>query len=231
MKRAAVLGLGLVVAVLAAACGASPTPSPSPAAGAASATAATTAEPSASGPTAAASIPATASQPPASPSPAPAATASPSPAQPAAFRITSSAVAAGGAIPAAYTCDGADVSPALSWTGVPAGTKALVLLVTDPDASGFAHWIVTDLAPASTGLALGAGTPGASLVQGINGFGRVGWGGPCPPSGTHRYRFTLYAVAKPLGLAGHPGIGAVRTALGRVPVLTSVTLQATYRRP
>jgi Raf kinase inhibitor-like YbhB/YbcL family protein len=230
MNRVAALALGLVVAVLAAACGASSTPSPSPAAAAASATAATTVEPTESATTSPASSPVAPTPTLALISPAPTATASATPAPPAAFRLASPAFAAGGAIPSAYTCDGADVSPALAWTGVPAGTTALVLLVTDPDASGFAHWIVTDIPPALAGLARGAGIAGASLHQGTNDFGRVGWGGPCPPSGTHRYRFTLYALAKPLGLAGHPGIATVRAALDAATVLKSVTLQATYTR-
>jgi hypothetical protein len=165
------------------------------------------------------------------PTPAPTAKATPKPTpRPVAFRLTSPAFASGGDIPAAYTCDGAGGSPALSWSGVPAGTGALVLTVTDPDASGFAHWIVLDLPPSTTSLARAAGAPGGSLHQGTNDFGRIGWGGPCPPSGTHRYRFTLYAVTKPLGLAGHPGIGAVRAALDAARVSASVTLQATYTR-
>ena len=232
MNRSAALALS--IGLLAAGCGASsaspsgPTSAPGSAApgGVSSAPAPSPASP---GPVAVS---------PAAPSPAPTATSEapttpgPTPVPPAApFGLASSAFAAGGSIPAAYTCDGVDVSPGLSWTGIPAGTRALVLLVTDPDASGFAHWIVTDIPPASTGVARGVGTAGASLHQGTNDFGHVGWGGPCPPSGTHRYRFTLYAAARPLGLAGHPRLGAVQAALTGATVLRSVTLQATYRRP
>jgi Raf kinase inhibitor-like YbhB/YbcL family protein len=147
------------------------------------------------------------------------------------FRLTAEAFAAGKAIPREYTCDGSNVSPALAWSGAPAGTAALVLLVDDPDARDFVHWIVLDLpgAPAGTlprGIAGDAATP----QQGRNDFGRFGWGGPCPPSGTHRYRFTLAALVAPLGLAGHPDGRAVRSALGKTTVLGRAALEGTYRR-
>jgi Raf kinase inhibitor-like YbhB/YbcL family protein len=222
------LVLAIAVVLLAGACG-SPVPSPSaplspgtPASVGPSASAAGTPSPSGA-----------AGGPSATPAPTPKATPKPTPRptpKPVAFRLSSPAFAAGGSIPAAYTCDGAGGSPALAWSGVPAGTKALVLTVTDPDASGFAHWIVLDLSPSTTGLARGAGAAGGSLHQGTNGFGDVGWGGPCPPGGTHRYRFTLYALARPLGLGGHPGIAAVQSALAGATVRKSVTLQATYHR-
>ncbi len=147
------------------------------------------------------------------------------------FRLSAAAFVAGGAIPRAYTCDGADESPALAWSGAPAGTAALVLLVEDPDARNFVHWIVLDLPGAAAGslpraVASGAATP----RQGRNDFGRVGWGGPCPPSGTHHYRFTLSALGAPLGLSGHPNGTEVRAALGKASVLGRAILEATYKR-
>lgn len=156
------------------------------------------------------------------------ATPSPTPVPP--FRLTSAAFEAGGSIPRAYTCDGADVSPALAWSGVPAGAEALVLVVDDPDAGGFAHWLVVDMDPGRSRLGRGAGTPAWAQQQGVNDFGRVGWGGPCPPSGEHRYRFTLYALAAPLGLDGEPGAGRVRSALVGAHVLGKAGLLGRYGR-
>ena len=148
------------------------------------------------------------------------------------FRLTSSAFAAGDAIPRELTCDGANVSPPLAWTGVPAGTAALVLLVDDPDAGDFVHWIVLDLPGADGSLLKGVNRTAATPQQGTNGFGNTGWGGPCPPSGTHHYRFTLAALAAPLGLAGHPAGSDVRAALtaAKPKVLGTATLTATYHR-
>ena len=158
--------------------------------------------------------------------------ASPSAAAARPFRLTSSAFAAGDAIPHEFSCDGANVSPPLAWTGVPAGTAALVLLVDDPDARDFVHWIVLDLPGADGNLPKGVSPSAASPQQGRNDFGNTGWGGPCPPSGPHHYRFTLTALGAKLGLDGHPGGGTVRDALAGVKgkVLGKATLTATYRR-
>ncbi len=165
---------------------------------------------------------------PASPSPTEAPRATPTPGP---FTLTSSAFAEGGPIPTAQTCDGADRSPALAWTGVPAGTGALVLVVDDPDARDFVHWLVIDLPADATGslpanIAAGTSPP----QQGRNDFGRVGWGGPCPPSGTHHYRFTLSALAAPLGLGGHPDGAAVRAALRAATIIKQARLTGTYHR-
>ncbi len=100
----------------------------------------------------------------------------------------------------------------------------------DPDAGHFAHWSAYAIAPGTTRLAEGAGSAGARLAQGTNDFGRVGYGGPCPPSGTHHYVFTLYALAAPLDLSGAPGASAVRAALAKARVLGKATLTATYHR-
>jgi Raf kinase inhibitor-like YbhB/YbcL family protein len=126
-----------------------------------------------------------------------------------AFKLTSTDVAEGAAIKAEQTfngfgCSGANVSPALSWTGVPAGTKSLALIVHDPDAptgvGGFTHWIVYNIPATATGLPKGAGSKGGTLpagaMQAATSFGAPGYGGPCPPAGDkpHRYVFTLYAL-------------------------------------
>jgi Raf kinase inhibitor-like YbhB/YbcL family protein len=146
------------------------------------------------------------------------------------FVLTSPAFDPGGSIPRRHTCDGADASPALHWAGVPAGTGALVLVVDDPDARGWVHWLVLDL-PGSDGSLPEAVDPRADPpAQGRNDFGRRGWGGPCPPSGTHRYAFTLYALDRPLALGGTPDGATVRKALDRATVLGRAVLEGTYRR-
>jgi Raf kinase inhibitor-like YbhB/YbcL family protein len=113
------------------------------------------------------------------------------------FRLTSPAFADGADIPIRHTCDGADLSPRLTWTGVPDGTRSLALVVDDPDAPGgtFTHWVVYDLPADQSELGEGA----VPATSGRNSFGRTGYGGPCPPpaDAPHRYRFTLYALDIP----------------------------------
>jgi Raf kinase inhibitor-like YbhB/YbcL family protein len=153
----------------------------------------------------------------------------PTPSTTATFTLSSTAFDEGSAIPREYSCHGEDVSPALAWTGIPSGAGALVLFVDDPDGRDWVHWIVLDL-PASDGSLPKGVSPSADRPhQGTNDFHKVGYGGPCPPSGTHHYRFTLYALAKPLGLAGHPDGTAVRRALKDADVVGKVTLTGTYR--
>ncbi len=108
-----------------------------------------------------------------------------------ALALTSPAFHAGGTIPSLYTCAGADVSPPLRWTAPPRGTRSLALSVTDPDAGGFVHWRAWGIAASTRALASGARPP----HEGRNGFGRVGYGGPCPPPGpAHHYVFELRAL-------------------------------------
>ena len=121
-----------------------------------------------------------------------------------ALKILSPAFSDGGEVPRRFTADGADVSPPLSWSGVPDAARELVLLMDDPDAPGRApwvHWVLYKLAPRTCGLpeavpegAVSTVVPGA--FQGRNGWGRLGYGGPAPPAGhgTHHYRFRLYAL-------------------------------------
>jgi Raf kinase inhibitor-like YbhB/YbcL family protein len=147
------------------------------------------------------------------------------------FVLTTSAFAPGGAIPRQFTCDGEDTSPDLSWTGAPDGTAAFVLVVDDPTANGFVHWIAYDLTGSdSGGLAVGVSSSPDAPPQGTNDFGNIGWSGPCPPSGEHRYRFTLSALAAPLELEGAPRIGDLRRALDKASVLGTATIEGTYRR-
>jgi Raf kinase inhibitor-like YbhB/YbcL family protein len=145
------------------------------------------------------------------------------------FVLSSPTFPEGGAIPTKNTCDGQDVSPALVWEGAPAATATLALIVDDPDARGFIHWVVYNIPGGETGgLPEGAGAA-ANPPQGRNDFGRVGWGGPCPPSGTHRYRFTLYALSGSLTFAATPTAGEVRNAVARVLLGHSI-LNAKYTR-
>jgi hypothetical protein len=141
--------------------------------------------------------------------------------------LHSDAFEAGGAIPSRHTCDGEDVSPPLTWTGAPTGARAFALIVHDPDAGGFIHWVLADIPGELTSLGEGRGdTEG---VPGRNDYGGQGWGGPCPPSGEHRYVFNIYALSSPLRLAGVPPASAVLNAMkGRV--LGEAQLIATYSR-
>jgi len=112
--------------------------------------------------------------------------------------LTSPAFPANGAIPAVHTCDGRDLSPALSWSGVPPSARSLALIVDDPDAprGTWVHWVLYNLPPAAGGLPEGAGSGAlpAGTLQGRNDFKRTGYGGPCPPGGRHRYFHKLYAL-------------------------------------
>lgn len=115
-----------------------------------------------------------------------------------AFELASDDFAANGPIPAAHTCDGGNLSPNLRWSDAPHGTLSFALVCRDPDApSGdFIHWIIYDIPASVSSLSRGC-TPPAGALQLANDFDRTGYGGPCPPSGTHRYVFTLYALKTP----------------------------------
>jgi Raf kinase inhibitor-like YbhB/YbcL family protein len=153
-------------------------------------------------------------------------TASPTPV----LRLTSGAFANGAAIPRRFTCDGTNVSPPLAWDGVPSDAAALVLVVDDPDAHGFVHWVAFDIAAAPSGqLAEGASRGAAAPREGTNSFGKVGWSGPCPPSGTHHYRFRLFAIRQALGLRGAPTAAEVLAA-AKGQVAAETTLTGLYHR-
>lgn len=121
------------------------------------------------------------------------------------IKITSSAFEDGALIPAEYTCDGRDISPPLQWDEVPEGTKSIALICDDPDAPAgtWVHWVMYNLPPETKELAENI-PPDETLPnrarQGTTDFGRIGYGGPCPPSGTHRYFFKVYALDKDLDL-------------------------------
>jgi Raf kinase inhibitor-like YbhB/YbcL family protein len=115
------------------------------------------------------------------------------------MKITSSAFQQGASIPSKFSCDGANTNPPLQISDVPPEAKSLVLIVDDPDApSGlFTHWAVWNIPPQTNTIAEGSTPKG---VQGTNDFGRSGYGGPCPPSGTHRYYFRIFALDRELDL-------------------------------
>ncbi|HKA68316.1 MAG TPA: YbhB/YbcL family Raf kinase inhibitor-like protein [Actinomycetes bacterium] len=132
---------------------------------------------------------------------------------PAAITVTSQAFAEGEPIPQLYSCRGRNVSPPLSWSGVPAQASALALVVDDPDAprGTFTHWVVADFAPTVTSLGEGEVPPGG--VQAKNSAGNPLYTGPCPPSGTHRYRFTVYALSDRTGLTGGADLDEAQRAI------------------
>jgi Raf kinase inhibitor-like YbhB/YbcL family protein len=132
------------------------------------------------------------------------------------MKLTSIAFPDGGSIPRLFTCQGKDRSPPLEWSGLPAGTRSLALIVDDPDAPDpaapkmtWVHWVLYNLPPEAAGLAEGVPTQAlpAGTRQGRNDWKRTGYGGPCPPIGRHRYFHTLYALDRML-----PDLGAATKA-------------------
>jgi Raf kinase inhibitor-like YbhB/YbcL family protein len=144
--------------------------------------------------------------------------------------LSSSAFPEGGAIPRKFSCQGENISPTLGWEGAPDGTAALALIVDDPDANGYVHWVVFDL-PGGPSGSLPEAVPASpdAPAQGKNSAGNIGWAGPCPPSGTHHYRFTLYALDGHLGLTGTPTADEVRRA-AEGHLLEEARLTGTYTR-
>lgn len=124
------------------------------------------------------------------------------------IKITSSAFKRESMIPARFTCDGEDISPPLQWENLPQGTQTLAIIADDPDApmGTFVHWVLYNL-PADVNE-LAEAVPAREMlengaIQGKTDFGRVGYGGPCPPSGTHRYFFKIYALDKKVDIVGN----------------------------
>ena len=151
--------------------------------------------------------------------------------------LSTAAFPAGGSIPAKYTCDGADVSPALAWGGTPAGTVSFALIADDPDAPAgtWVHWVLFNLP--GTSAALPENVPKTDqlpefggALQGRNDFKRVGYGGPCPPPGRpHRYYFKLYALDVALPLKAGATKQDVERAM-RGHVIAEASLMGTYAR-
>ena len=152
--------------------------------------------------------------------------------------LSSSAFAANAAIPARHTCEGGDVSPPLQWSGLPAGVKSLALIVDDPDAPDpaaprvtWVHWVLYNLPATTNGLPEGVSTAQlpAGTQEGINSWNRTGYGGPCPPTGRHRYFHKLYALDTVLSDLGKPDKAQLLKAM-EGHVLAQAELVGTYQR-
>ena len=147
------------------------------------------------------------------------------------IKVSSQAFSNGGTIPSRYTCSGADVSPPLSWSALPDGTKSIGLTVIDPDAPGkpFVHWVLFNLPPDQTDLGEGGPLPQDS-VQGRNDFGSSGYRGPCPPPGSpHHYHFKVHALDAKLSLPGGASEATFEDAI-RGHVLASGEIVGTFKR-
>ena len=150
------------------------------------------------------------------------------------MKLTSSAFTEGAMIPAKYSCDGQDISPPLAWMDLPGGAKSLALICDDPDApvGTWVHWVAFNLPPDMTGLpeAVPADKSLAGGgVQGTNSWRRIGYGGPCPPSGTHRYFFKLYALDNVLSLASNATAKDLQAAM-KGHILAEAQLMGRYKR-
>lgn len=154
------------------------------------------------------------------------------------MKLTSTAFNDLGEMPAAYTCQGSDRSPPLAWSGAPTGTRTFALIVDDPDAPDprapkltWVHWVLANLPASTTALEGGVGAQALprGTVQGKNDWKRLGYGGPCPPVGRHRYFFKLYALDTALSLAD----GMTKSELEHAMeghVLAESVLMATYEK-
>jgi Raf kinase inhibitor-like YbhB/YbcL family protein len=150
------------------------------------------------------------------------------------MQITSPAFEEGGPIPAKYTCDGQDISPPLAWKNAPDGTKSFALISDDPDApmSAWVHWVAFNIPPELTGLQENVRKEAEAkngVRQGNNSWPRMGYGGPCPPSGTHRYYFKLYALNALLDLKPGATKAEVLQAM-KGHVLAEAHLMGKYKR-
>ena len=155
-----------------------------------------------------------------------------------AFSLRSTSFEHEGTIPAKHTCQGDETTPALAWSGAPAGTKSFALIVDDPDApdpraprTTWVHWVLYNL-PA-TASALAEGTTAATLppgaLEGVNDFGHTGYGGPCPPIGRHRYFFRLHALDLVLPDLHQPSRAALLQAM-RGHLIETAELMGTYQK-
>jgi hypothetical protein len=152
--------------------------------------------------------------------------------------ISSADFTANGPIPIHCTCEGRDASPALAWSGLPQGTKSLVLIVDDPDAPDpkapkmtWVHWVLYNLPPSASGLPAGVAPRAlpSGTQEGKNDWGRTGYGGPCPPVGRHRYFFKLYALDTMLPDLRQPRKADVERAM-KGHVLAHAEIIGTYQK-
>lgn len=145
------------------------------------------------------------------------------------MKFYSSAFSDGEMIPSNYTCDGLNISPPLMIDGIPPAAQTLALIVYDPDAPNgdFVHWMLWNISPINKQLSENVFIPEA--MQGINDFGKTGWGGPCPPTGSHRYVFRLFALNKTLDLPPNATKLDLRTAI-EGHILEEAQFTGTYQR-
>ncbi|MFN2532431.1 MAG: YbhB/YbcL family Raf kinase inhibitor-like protein [Pyrinomonadaceae bacterium] len=148
--------------------------------------------------------------------------------------LSSTAFNDGGMIPTKYTCDGENISPPLEWSGVPPTAQSLALTVDDPDAPGktWVHWVIYDVSPNTTKLneniqANEKFADGAK--QGLNDFKKIGYGGPCPPNGTHRYFFRLYSLNAATDLKPGASKDELLHAM-QTKIISQSELMGTYKR-
>jgi Raf kinase inhibitor-like YbhB/YbcL family protein len=152
------------------------------------------------------------------------------------LKLTSSAFAPGGEIPSKYTCEGEDLSPPLAWSDVPANAKSLALIVDDPDAPDpaapkmtWVHWVLYNIPASASSLAEGAKALPAGTLQGVNDWKRTGYGGPCPPTGRHRYFHKLYALDTVLPNLGQVPKAKLEAAM-KPHVIGQAELIGTYQK-
>lgn len=134
-----------------------------------------------------------------------------------------------GEILSKFTCDGQNINPPLQFVAIPHGTKTLVLIVDDPDAPNgtFVHWVLYNIDPSTTFI--DENSKPKLCMEGINGFGKLGYGGPCPVSGQHRYFFKLYALKEYLAVPPNPTKKVIEDAMEGL-VLEQASLMGTYKR-
>jgi Raf kinase inhibitor-like YbhB/YbcL family protein len=149
--------------------------------------------------------------------------------------LSSASFGNGAEIPRQFTCQGADVAPALAWSGIPAGAQSLALIVDDPDAPDpkapkmtWVHWVIYDLPASAAGLPEGGKLPNGTR-EGVNDWKRTGYGGPCPPIGRHRYFFKLYALKSLLGDLKSPTKAALEQAM-QGQIIEKAELMGTYQK-
>jgi Raf kinase inhibitor-like YbhB/YbcL family protein len=154
------------------------------------------------------------------------------------FSLKSPAFAPNGPIPAKYTCEGADVSPPLEWSGAPSGTGSYALIVDDPDAPDpakpqrvYVHWVVYNIPASATNLPENAAKSGLppGAQQGSNDWGKQTYGGPCPPIGRHRYFFKLYALDAELTGLNKPTKAQLEKAI-QPRIVGTTELMGTYQK-
>jgi Raf kinase inhibitor-like YbhB/YbcL family protein len=152
------------------------------------------------------------------------------------LEITSPVFANNEAIPSMYTCEGRNASPPLAWSGVPPNAKSLVLIVDDPDAPNpaapnrtWVHWVVYDIPPATSGIKEATKSLPQGAREGLNDSGQIGYSGPCPPIGRHRYFLKLYAVDTVLSDLKRPVKGQVEAAM-KGHVIARAELVGTYQK-